>query len=913
MVTEANRAKGRVVFKVLLIPALLLFFYATASAAELSETQLQNEIAAVNAQLESTSNGTLRFQYKRLLADLNLELAARVVNPEPPARRALTLYYDLLKIRTQPAIESDLLYRSAYAAELSGEVSSGINSLTRLIDTYPRNPIIPEAYFRRAEMRFVYGNYKGAEEDYTLVLRRADKTFELQALYKRGWSRYKQNDHRRALIDELTVLNGLIGPENIAPDGTLVVTGMSRANQVLAEDALHEMTLNFSELGSRLPPSSFAQQTDSRRFEYLYTHALIDYYKEQGRFADAANIAIDFAQSQPSHPQAGVLNVQAIAALDDGGLDSRALEAKKQFVRRYGLQNTSWNGSAPLNVPEASNALRTYLDYITRASHASAQQEKQQIFYSQAVDWYDNYLNTFPSSPRIAELNYLRADVLFEAGRFQEAAQGYSLVAYDLPQNPRAADAAYASVYAWREAAKTTPELQVQVETATLKFADTYPTHPQANASLSRLAEDLFAAGQLQRANTISDKLIAQQGGASASQAQNAYRIRAAAALSENNYVAAEQAYRQLLVSAPASEQPKLREALASTLYKRGEALVNAGDDAAAVTQFLRMQADVPAHGEPASSIRSVALYDAAAAAQRAGNKAQAAEILETFRSTYPQNKRVAKVNTQLAALYLELGDNEKALREFNRLGSASGADNATRREALLESAELYVKNGDYSTAISTYKNYYYDSEPPLNEAIEVQQRLVELYGITGEQDKADFWRKQLIESHPKVNSKRSATLAANAALALADAAEAKFSAASLFPPLSSSLRVKRARLQEALDAYGLAANYGITEVTTAATYNLGELYYAFSLALIESPRPDNLSDEEGARYEILLEEQAFPFEEQAITLHQVNADRLADGVKDQWVDKSLQRLSELLPARYAKTERLGDGIVTLQ
>lgn len=887
-----------------------------AQTGEVSVTQLQNEIAAANSEFRIARDATKRFQYKRLLADLNLELASRLPNPESAARRALTLYYDLLKIRTQPEIESDLLYRSAYAAELSGEVSSGINSLTRLIDTYPRDPIIPEAYFRRAEMRFVYGNYTGAEEDYSLVLRRSGQvgdTFQLQSLYKRGWAHYKQGDHRRALVDELTVLKSLLGPQNIAADGSLNVSDLSGAKQVLAEDALHEMTLNFAALGRRLPPGSFTAQTDSRAFEFLFTHNLIDYYQEQGQFADAANIALDFAQNQPNHPQAGALTIQAIAALDAGGLDDRALEAKKRFVRLYGVQKANWNGQPAVEVPAARTALMAYLDYITQATHAAAQSNNQSLYYQDAVDWYDTYLTIFPQSPRVAEINYLRADVLFEAKRYREAIEGYEKVAYELPSSPRAADAAYASVYAWRELAKSEPSAQAEVKASTLRFAQTYPSHPQSSATLARLAEDLFASGQVQEANAVSDKVIALSSGATSAQTDNAYRIRAAAAMADNNYVAAEAAYRQLLSTAPTAELPALREDLASTIYKRGEALVAAGDDAAAVNEFLRLQNDVPEYGEPASSIRSVALYDAAAAAKRAGNSAQAAQILETFRTTYPQNERVPKVNTQLAALYLELGDDDKALREFNRVGSTANSDSATRREALLESAELYAKNGNYDQAVATYKNYYYENEPLEDQAIEVQQRLVELYSTTGDQAKANFWRQKLIETNPKVNTERSKTLAASAALSLADQAETKFLQASLFPPLSSSLKVKRARLQEALDAYGIAANYGVSDVTTASTYKIGELYYAFNRALIESPRPDNLAADESARYEILLEEQAAPFTDQAITLHQVNADRLADGVNNEWVQKSVQRLSELLPAQYAKTERLGDGIVPLQ
>src|SRR5690606_26955113 len=56
-------------------------------------------------------------------------------------------------------------------------------------------------------------------------------------------------------------------------------------------------------------------------------------------------------------------------------------------------------------------------------------------------------------------------------------------------------------------------------------------------------------------------------------------------------------------------------------------------------------------------------------------------------------------------------------------------------------------------------------------------------------------------------------------------------------------------------------------------------------------------------QYDILLEEQAFPFEEEAIALHERNAARTADGIYDEWVERSIVALGELMPVRYAKRE----------
>jgi cellulose synthase operon protein C len=127
--------------------------------------------------------------------------------------------------------------------------------------------------------------------------------------------------------------------------------------------------------------------------------------------------------------------------------------------------------------------------------------------------------------------------------------------------------------------------------------------------------------------------------------------------------------------------------------------------------------------------------------------------------------------------------------------------------------------------------------------------------------------------------------------------------------PLPDSLRLKRQRMEEALAAYTRAADYRIAEVTTAATYEIAELYHALARGLLASQRPVELDVDELEQYEILLEEQAFPFEEEAIALHERNAARTAEGFYDEWVRRSLAQLAELLPVRYAKQE-IGESFV---
>ena len=175
---------------------------------------------------------------------------------------------------------------------------------------------------------------------------------------------------------------------------------------------------------------------------------------------------------------------------------------------------------------------------------------------------------------------------------------------------------------------------------------------------------------------------------------------------------------------------------------------------------------------------------------------------------------------------------------------------------------------------------------------------------------------QEIVDADAKAGTQRtdfSHTLAAQAALELAGSLRDEYARQALVIPLDQSLKVKKAAMQKALDAYGKAAEFGIAAVTTAATYHIGDLYFDFSRALLDSQRPRELSAEELEQYDTLLEEQAYPFEEEAIKLHEVNFRRLKDGTYDEWVKASIAQLGELLPVRYGKHERMVPLVESIQ
>jgi len=115
--------------------------------------------------------------------------------------------------------------------------------------------------------------------------------------------------------------------------------------------------------------------------------------------------------------------------------------------------------------------------------------------------------------------------------------------------------------------------------------------------------------------------------------------------------------------------------------------------------------------------------------------------------------------------------------------------------------------------------------------------------------------------------------------------------------------------MKTAVQQFNRLVDYEIGETTAAATYYLAEIYADFSQSLTASERPQGLTPVELEQYELALEEQAYPFEEKAIQVHESNLKLISRGVYNPWIEKSLQKLAISVPARYDKPEESDDII----
>ena len=575
-------------------------------------------------------------------------------------------------------------------------------------------------------------------------------------------------------------------------------------------------------------------------------------------------------------------------------------------------------GKPPEENVSVAGHLKANLTDLAQYYHAEAQRDGKKKDYREAANYYRKYLAYFPGEPDSANTNFLLAEILFESDQYREATVEYERTAYDYPVHKRSAEAGYAAILSYREHEKSLSgtakaEWHQRYLDSGLKFADTYPSHPESGAVLTTVAEDLFAQDQFDLAIAVGQAVVGKQPPVKPELARTAWTVIAHSQFDLLRFAEAERAYYQLRTFTPADDVEagqEIKDRIASSIYRQGEMARNAGDLESAVTHFTRLGQAVPD-----SDIRVTAEYDAAAALINLQAWDRASGVLEQFRRNYPDSEFADDVTEKLAVTYMNSGRAAEAAGEFERIAANETSTPEVRREALWKAADLYKGSNSLSSEQRVLNTIVTQYPNPLSESIEARYRLLEIARSTSDEATVTARLQEIVRADATAGSQRSDRtkfLAAKASLELAEPALRRFSVVKLNQPLAESMKLKRSLMEDVIKVYTNAADYGVAEVTTAATFRLAEVYEQFSTDLMDSERPAELDEAALEQYELLLEEQMYPFEEKAIDLYKANTDRAPAGVYDEWVKKSFDRLARLMPARYAKVERTEDVVTAL-
>lgn len=837
-------------------------------------------------------------------------LAGEELETEADYRRVAKQYEELLQRYTDSKDNERILYQLARAYDLAGDPEATLKVLDRLVKEFPDSKRLEEAHFRRGELLFSTKKYSKAVGSYRVILNNRKSEYYERSLYKHGWSLFKLSKYDQGLKSFYNLLDYHF-------KGGKEFDDFSRSEKEVLVDTFRVISLTHSYRDGAESIAEFSQEYGGRDYEYMIYQQLADLYLGQGRTEDAANTYLAFINRFPNSAQAPQQYIKVIDIYTAGGFPTLLTEAKSDFVSRFGVGNTYWSNQDQQVLEEIKPKIKANLNDLAEHYHAIGQKTKKKKDYQTAAYWYQEYVRSFPGEPETARMNFLFAEVLLESGDVAAAAIEYENTAYNYQPHEKSAEAGYAAILAHQKQYKQLKDQQKQnkkVEeqqlidirretiTSSLSFADHFPEDPRVPPVLLKVAEEFADLKQYKDAATVATRLTKLQDPKLAKTRTTAWAIIAHAEFEQGNYKQAEDATLQRLRAVDPKNDPQRKdhiERLAASIYKQGEAAKEAGNADEAADHFLRI-----ANLAPTSAIRVTAEYDAAVVLAQTKNWDRAIPVLNRFVQLYPNHKYSKNAVETLAVGYEESGKLTNAAATYVEIYNRE-TDPEKKRALVWQTAELYEKADKKKNAVEVYIQYVQLYPQPMEQAVEARIRIADYYKEQKQTGKRQQWLKDIIKADAAgPSTERSKFLAANATMELAEPTYQAYQQVKLVLPLKPNLKKKKQLMEQSIEAYTQAANYGVAEITTASTYRIAEIYNEFSRGLFDSERPKGLSPDELEEYDLLLEEQAFPFEEQAIEIHETNAGRTTTGVYDEWVKKSFNALKKLRPIRYAKSER---------
>ena len=847
------------------------------------------------------------------LAELELELSNALLksNDEqdeisPAYKASLTRTIELLEttLRDYPNANGNdkVMYQLAQAYDQVGRYNDSVTTLTILSKQYPRSLFYPEAQFRIAESAFARGDYITAEDAYTeVILTPGSEKFYEKSFFKRGWTRYKQQLYLEALDDYIKAFNQHSFDDKEILDGS---------EKTQFDEYIRALGLAFSYQQDEGAIREYFAQKGTFRYLYEIYSSVSDIYLKQERYSDAANILDQFIQQYQLTKNSPLAELKIINAWQEGGFYNNLYESIERFYVHYNPSTDFWKQISDEALQKEVNVnLRKYIVQVSSFFHENFQKTKKAKEYNSAKIWYDRYIQHFSSYANQDKIYGRYGELLVDNKENKTAIKYFILAAYDgeIILDKRAAFSSISLAYQLFQSSKNSLEKDNwlnQYLAFAQRYVELYPEDKRSENIGLNASELAFEAQQymqaIEFANYLPDTINEKS-------RFNINNIKARSYLEIQAFADAESVYQELLNAK--KNNRAIRNSLALAIYRQAETSQLENEIDIALSHFIRISEKVPE-----SDLAPKGLFDATAMMMNNKRWNDAIGIIDRFKKLYPKHEFNKELSKSLSVAYLNSDQKVKAAKEFERIAKL-GEDSQVKRAALWQAAELYESKNDIEGAIRSFRTYAHNYKTPYEQNIEAMFKLADLYQTKGDKQKRYFWQAKIQREDRKAlaraKTERTNFVASATILDLGKQKQQEFKRRKLVEPIAKNLKLKKQAMQEAVKLFGQASTYGIAEITTEATYNIGEIYSNFSLSLLESERPKNLNDDELEQYEILLEDQAFPFEEKAIEFYEANMSRTQDGIYDDYVSKSYEQLVELFPVRYERKGKLDAYIET--
>lgn len=309
-----------------------------------------------------------------------------------------------------------------------GKGPKGSKYLERVVKGYPRSRKYEEAVLYLGDYYFEKKQYKEAVANFQILRRKRDSPLLHYALYKLAWCELNTGESKRALSDMKTVV--------------ALLDNSDTAKFNLREQALKDLVIFFAEVEKVDEAITYFTEAQGREKAFESLKILADILASKAKDEAALRAYTRLLSEFGDSPEAPRWQLAVYDVLTRQGKTEKAVRHLLQSLERYG-SGSGWAESHKDKETTTLEVLRGEALHAAFFYHRAAQKSLQKGYYQYALDLYRALLKNFPELPDRRKLVFYQGEILYNQGKWLEAANIYMKIAENPPKDKLAEDCAY--------------------------------------------------------------------------------------------------------------------------------------------------------------------------------------------------------------------------------------------------------------------------------------------------------------------------------------------------------------------------------------------------------------------------------------------------------------------------------------
>ncbi|MBN8539685.1 MAG: tetratricopeptide repeat protein [Deltaproteobacteria bacterium] len=597
-------------------------------------------------------------------------------------KKAIQLYdWFVRDFPNDPKIDQALFFLGYNHFEM-GNTKQGEDFYRQLVSRYPESIYVTESHFALGEFYFENEVWRQAFDNYQKVIQAKRARLASFAYYKAAWCLYRLSK----TTDALKYLERVIRMSKAA-DAASNVPGRKSINRIrLAIEALKDYVPFYAEVGNvDQAYDDFVRVSGDERAATQMLEKLAYLTADQGSRQIAAKLFRQLISFNITGERAAEYQYQIVLtfATSDAREFRRQLE---MWLENFGPASL-WAQENRKNqklVTDVARLQETTLRNHVLQLHQTAQNSRARFSQEVAHGAYMLYVKHFSDSPQIAEMQFFHAELLFDMGRFNDAARLY--------------------VYAADKDTKGQYKERAQLN-AVLAFEKILPSDQEIEARRGKSLEKIQLDPAVEQFVRSAQRYITAF--PKGEKVGDIERRLGVIYYSYNYFDEAIPIFEKTLYGDPASANGEIAGNLILDIYKLKDDMIGFADKG---TQFMANPAIMKTKfGQQVRLLMEKANYAKAEKLAATGDHSKAAKEFENFVGITKSEDLALAARFKAAASYEKAGDLAGAAKNYQLVLATPGKDPRTKslhNDARNALAKIYEQTGQLDLAAKQFAAY---------------------------------------------------------------------------------------------------------------------------------------------------------------------------------------------------------------